>query len=144
MKIVYFLLKYRKIKLFFVLLKILGIEIPKQVIIGNNIILPHLGGNIVIHPKCIIGNNVSIFQGVTVGRSDPWRKNSDSNSKVIIEDDVLLCAGSKVIFGSEDIVIREGSILAANAVLTKSTGRGEIWGGIPAKKISMREKNTSE
>lgn len=54
-------------------------------------------------------------------------------------DDAILCAGAKLLFGEETLVVGKGTIIGANAVLTQSTGEGEIWAGIPAKKIGMRK-----
>jgi len=54
-KFFYLLLKHRQNKLvgkfFTAILKLLGVEIPAEVKTGENLIFPHLGGAIVIHPK---------------------------------------------------------------------------------------------
>lgn len=51
-------------------------------------------------------------------------------------------------FGEDQISpeIGDGAILAANAVLKKGTiiGPGEIWGGVPAKKIGVRGEKPTE
>lgn len=136
MRIVSFLIKYRKIKLFFILLKLAGIELPKSVKIRGNIVFPHLGGNIVIHPNCVLGNNVKIFQGVTIGRADPWNDVPVKEmGKIYIEDGACICAGAKILCLDQDIYVGKNSVIAANAVLNTSTGDNEIWGGIPARKI---------
>ncbi|MFW3497098.1 serine O-acetyltransferase [Aerococcus viridans] len=119
------------------LLKLLGLEIPKSTIIGRNISFPHLGGNIVIHPDTIIGDNVRIFHGVTIGRADV--QNSRKNSlmeKIIIEDGAILCSGAKILCKEGTLIVGKGTIVGANAVLTQSTGENEVWVGIPARKIS--------
>ena len=136
MKIVNFLIKYRSIKLFFELLKLLGIELPPQVILGKNISFPHLGGSIVIHPNCVLGENVVIFQGVTLGRANPWEPGDKVKmGKIYIGDGVYLCAGAKILCSENDIYIGKNTVIGANAVVTKSTGDNEIWAGIPATKI---------
>lgn len=139
MKIVNFLIKYRKFRLFFILLKILGIELPRQAKIGKGVVFPHLGGGIVIHPKCIIEDRATIFQGVTIGRANPW-KSSDKvkMGTIYIGEGVYLCAGAKILCSEKDLYIGKNTIIAANAVLTKSTGDNEIWAGIPAVKIRDR------
>lgn len=139
LKIIYFLLKYRRYGVFSKILKILGFEIPTTVKIGENLTFPHLGGNIVIHPSCEIGNDVSIYHGVTIGRNRPWEVPSRGfKGKVVIEDGVVICAGAKIIFGDEVLIIKKNTVISANSVLVNSTNENEIWGGIPARKISNR------
>lgn len=136
MKIVNFLVRYRKIKVFFILLKLLGIELPPDVQVGKGVIFPHLGGGIVIHPRCIIGDGVTIFQGVTVGRANPWKKSVTIRMGTIhIGENAYICAGAKILCAEKDLYVGKNTVIAANAVLTKSTGDNEIWGGIPAVKL---------
>jgi len=52
----------------------------------------------------------------------------------------VLCAGAVVLFGDDGMTIGAGTVLAANAVLTCSTGPGEIWAGAPARKIADRAR----
>lgn len=139
MNVINFLVKHRKIRLFFILLKILGIELPPQVKIGKNLTFPHLGGGIVVHPHCIIKDRVTIFQGVTLGRANPMvSKGGIKMGKIYIDEGVYLCAGAKVLCSEKDLYIGKNTIIAANAVLTKSTGDNEVWGGVPAVKIKER------
>lgn len=132
------LLKMRKFiilkKISFIIMKFIGIEIPLSVKIGQNFKLEHWANGLVIHPNTTIGNNVRIYQGVTVGRADIYIKNR-SNIKLVIEDNVVLCAGAKVLCKHEEMVIGNGTIVGANSVLLKSTGSNEIWAGIPAIKV---------
>jgi serine O-acetyltransferase len=143
-KIFYFLLNHRKDmlvgRLCTILLKLLVAEIPKNVVIGKNLIFPHLGGSIVIHPDVIIKDNVTIYHGVTIGRADAYLPREKSKmEKIIIEEGVVLCAGAKILCKSGTLTIGKNSIIGANAVLTKSTGNNEIWAGVPAKKIKDRD-----
>ena len=48
------------------------IEIPRQVIIGNNLHLQHRGMGIVVHPMTRIGSNVTLYHQVTIGAAIPW------------------------------------------------------------------------
>ncbi|ARQ04112.1 Serine acetyltransferase [Macrococcoides caseolyticum] len=142
-KIFYFLIKHRNIpllgKLFTSLLKLLGLELPQSVILGKNVIFPHLGGNIVIHPDTIIGDNVNIYHGVTIGRADAHISREISKLKnIIIEDNVNLFAGAKILGKEDNLIVRSGTIVGANSVLLTSTQPNEIWVGIPAKKIGAR------
>ncbi|MBV5329508.1 MAG: CatB-related O-acetyltransferase [Chlorobium sp.] len=55
--------------------------------------------------------------------------------KTIIESDVWIAYGVTIMAG---ITIGRGSIIAANAVVTKNVPPYEIWGGCPARKIKAR------
>ena len=127
-------------KLAYFLLKILGMEIPVSVAIGPGVLLHHGGMGVVIHPKTVIGARVGIYPGVTLGRADVYRPASESAFEGIqIEDDVILGSGAKILCDQGILRIRRGTVVGANAVLTQSTGENEIWAGIPAKKVGMRE-----
>lgn len=124
------------------ILKILGIEIPKSVVIGKDFELAHGGFGVVIHPKTTIGARVKIYPGVTTGRSDIHRSIDLSGfESIILEDDVILSSGAKVLCKKGTLRVGSGSIIGANAVLINSTGEGEIWAGIPAKLIGHRESS---
>lgn len=132
-------------KLAYYLLKVLGVEIPRSVKIGNNFRLEHGGNGVVIHSKTVIGNNVRIYQGVTIGRSDIHLPAENSQFEGIrIEDDVILSPGSKVLCKQGILTMASGSMLGANAVLFESTGPGEIWAGIPARCVSTREAKDAQ
>lgn len=116
-------------------MKILGIEIPISVKIGKNLQLPHWAYGTVIHPKTEIGDNVRIYQGVTIGRSDIYRDNEQLHF-IRIEDGVILCAGAKLL-AKQSCVIEKGTILGANGVLIVEGDRVEkgVYVGVPAKRI---------
>lgn len=121
-------------------LKFLGIEIPKSVVIGKDFELAHGGFGVVIHPDTVIGDRVKIYPGVTIGRSDIHLPIKKSNfSGIVIEDDVIITSGAKVLCKEGTLLVRKGSIIGANAVMLSSSNEGEIWAGIPAKKIGFRE-----
>jgi len=122
------------------LLKILGLEIPISVVVGEDLEIPHSGFGIVIHPWTKIGDRVKIYPGVTIGRGDIHRAITGSNFKgVEVSNDVILAAGCKIIGGEGLLKIGQGTIIGANAVLLQSTGENEIWAGVPAKRIGVRE-----
>lgn len=51
---------------------------------------------------------------------------------IVIGANAWLGANVTVLGGVE---VGEGSVIGAGAVLTKSTGKGELWVGVPAKKV---------
>jgi serine O-acetyltransferase len=130
-------------------LKLFGVEIPTSVEIGDNLQLAHGAVGLVIHKTTKIGNNVKVFQGVTIGFADehlPLDRcsehphTSEGFGRIVIEDDVVIGAGAKVIFKLGQILtVGRGAVIGANAVVLSSVPPGEIWAGIPARKVSVRD-----
>ncbi len=122
------------------LLKILGVEIPRSVPIGADFELAHGGVGVVVHSRAVIGARVKIYPGVTIGRADIYRPATQSKfDGVVVEDDVILAPGAKVLCKEGILRVGRGSVIGANAVLLESTGEGEIWAGAPARCIGKRE-----
>jgi acetyltransferase-like isoleucine patch superfamily enzyme len=55
---------------------------------------------------------------------------------VVIEDDVWIGAGAKILDG---VTLRKGSVIGAGAVVTKSTESYGVYAGVPAKLIKFRK-----
>jgi len=124
----------------YLLLKLLGIEIPRSVQVGPQLIIEHGGFGIVIHSRSVIGQRVKIYPGVTLGRADIYRHQSESQFEgVVIEDDVILAPGAKILGKKGILRVGRGTVVGANAVLLQSTGVGEIWAGIPATQVGVRD-----
>lgn len=121
-------------KISYIIMRFMGICIPLSVKIGKNLKLVHWAYGLVIHPNTVIGDNVRIYSGVTVGRADIYIEKRKDIS-IFIADDAVICTGAKILCKKEQLVVGKGSIIGANSVLFQSTGCGEIWGGIPAHKI---------
>lgn len=121
-------------------LKILGIEIPGSVLIGNDFELAHGGFGVVIHPNSTIGDRVKMYPGVTLGRADIHLPIDRSKFEgIVIEDDVVLASGAKVLCKEGTLRVGRGTVIGANSVLLNSTGENEIWAGVPARCIGERE-----
>lgn len=114
-------------------------ELPPPCQIGEHIKFPHGLKGIVIHPSTIIEQNVTIFHQVTCGRGDIFNIFSNAPKSefqgIILREGCVLCVGAKVICNRGKLVVGRNTIVAANSVLTKSTGDNEIWAGVPAKLI---------
>lgn len=120
-------------------LAIYGIEFPAEVKVGLGLRIIHRGFGLVVHPKTVFGDNVTLYHGVTIGRADAHVPGHKSMMKaILIDDGAILFPGCVVLGGPGVTRVGKNSIIAANAVLTKSTGDNEIWGGVPAVKISDR------
>tara|TARA_B100000900_G_C20522620_1_gene692874 strand:- start:552 stop:1157 length:606 start_codon:yes stop_codon:yes gene_type:complete len=107
----------------------------------NSIIGPHTiingGGNVTIGRKVIFAKNI------TINANDHIHKKFSNiidqgfiYSNVIIEDDVWLGANVCV---NKGVSIKKGSVVGANAVVTKDTEPYSINVGVPSKKISERK-----
>jgi len=121
-------------------LKVLGVEIPRSVPVGRDFELAHGGFGVVVHSETIIGDRVKIYPGVSLGRADIHRPIEQSRfEKIIIEDDVVLAPGAKILCKEGVLKVGKGTVIGANAVLLQSTGEREIWAGVPAKLIGKRE-----
>lgn len=117
----------------------------------------HLGDNVQFGDYCnistptVIGNNVLLAGRVCfVGKHDHtfdvpgqliWNGERGDNGTTIVEDDVWI--GHRVtIIGP--VKIGAGSIVAAGSLVIKDVPPCEIWGGVPARKLSDRFKNNEE
>jgi len=92
--------------------------------------LPHPTG-IVIGGNGNIGENVSIYQNVTVGS----RGQDCENYFPEIGDDVIIYSGAKVL---GDIDIGNDAIIAANSVVVEDVPEGGIVAGAPAEVVDSR------
>jgi len=121
-------------------LKLLGVEVPLSVAVGPDFELAHGGVGVVIHSRSVIGARVKIYPGVTLGRADIHLPIERSRFEgILVEDDVILAPGAKVLCKDGLLHVRRGTVVGANAVLLESTGEGELWAGVPAKCVGKRE-----
>lgn len=129
-------------RLAYYLLKLLGVEIPSSVTIGQDFELAHGGFGVVIHPNTSIGSRVKIYPGVTLGRADIYRPPSVSQFQgIVVEDDAILSPGAKILCKQGVLRVGRGTVVGANAVLLQSTGENEIWVGIPAQLVGKRNQD---
>jgi len=121
-------------------LVLLGVDLPKSVPVGRNLTLHHSGRGVVVSNFASIGNDVTIYPGVTIGRADAHISDDlTSCERIEIGDDVWLMAGCVVLGGPGVTRIGRGTIVGANSVVTSSTGDFEIWAGVPAHKLRDRD-----
>lgn len=100
-----------------------GIEIHPGAKIGRRFFIDH-GMGVVIGETCEIGNNVTIFQGVTLGGTGKQR----GKRHPTLHDNVLVATGAKVL-GS--ITIGENSKVGAGSVVLKNVPPNSTVVGIP-------------
>lgn len=123
-------------------LKAAGVDFPTSVRVGPGLKLPHATTGMVIHPNTTIGERVTIFHNVTIGRANIWETaDADRWGGARIEDDAVLCAGAVVLIrDGATITVGRGSVVGSNAVLTESTGEWEVWAGAPARLVGKRDQ----
>lgn len=108
-----------------------GIEIHPGAQIGRGLIIDH-GMGVVVGETAVIGNDVIIYQGVTLGGTSLAHEKRHPT----IEDHVVIGAGAKVL---GNIVIGAGSRLGANSVVIESCPPHSTVVGIPGNHPSRRE-----
>lgn len=97
--------------------QITGIDIHPGAEIGKSFFIDH-GTGIVIGETTIIGNNVKIYQGVTLGALSVDKTLSKTKRHPTIEDNVIIYSNA-VILGGET-VIGSNSIIGGNTWITRS------------------------
>ena len=103
-----------------------GIDIHPGATIGRGFFIDH-GTGVVIGETCVIGRNVKLYQGVTLGARS-FQKDSEGHLvKGIkrhpnVEDDVIIYANATILGG--DTVIGKGSIIGGNVWLAHSVPPG--------------------
>ena len=126
-------------------LKLLGVEIPRSVSVGRDFELAHGGFGVVVHSRTTIGDRVKLYPGVGLGRADIYQPMAQSHFEgIVLEDDVILAPGAKVLCKEGILRVRRGSVVGANAVLLQSTGEWEIWAGVPARLVGERDVSTNQ
>ena len=101
-----------------------GIEIHPGAKIGKNLFIDH-GIGVVIGETTEIGNNVVLYQGVTLGGTGKEK----GKRHPTIENNVMIGAGT-VILG--DISVGDNSIIVANAVVIHNVPENSFAVGVPA------------
>lgn len=94
-----------------------GIDINPGATIGQPFFIDH-GTGVVIGETCIIGNNVKLYQGVTLGALNVRKEDAKSKRHPTIEDNVVIYANSTILGG--ETVIGHDSIIGGNTWITES------------------------
>jgi serine O-acetyltransferase len=96
-----------------------GIDIHPGARIGRRFFIDH-GTGVVIGETTEIGDNVRLYQGVTLGAKSPRRGESLRGKKrhPTIEDDVTIYAGATILGG--ETTIGEGTVIGGNLWLIES------------------------
>ena len=107
-----------------------GIEIHPGATIGTGFFIDH-GMGIVIGETTVIGNNVTLYQGVTLGgvSFNPGKRHPT------IEDNVTIYTGASVL---GNITIGQASIIASGSVVLKDIPANSTVVGIPGRIVGEK------
>jgi serine O-acetyltransferase len=94
-----------------------GIDIHPGATLGHPVIIDH-GTGIVIGETAEIGNNVKLYQGVTLGALSVNKSLASTKRHPTIENDVVIYANATILGG--ETVIGRGSVVGGNVWLTSS------------------------
>ena len=98
-----------------------GIDINPGAKIGESFFIDH-GTGVVIGESCEIGNNVKLYQGVTLGALSVKKELMNKKRHPTIEDDVTIYANATILGG--ETVIGRGCVIGGNTWITKSVPAG--------------------
>jgi serine O-acetyltransferase len=116
---------------------IFGIEIAVRCPIGRGLFFPHTQGTVIGAWSC--GENVTIYQGVTLGAREVGLSYSEQ-SRPIIGDGVTIGSGAKVLGG---LFIGNGARIGANSVVLQSIPAQALAVGAPARVVQRRQGEPS-
>ena len=111
---------------------ITGIEIHPGAVIGRGFFIDH-GMGVVIGETSIIGDNVTLFQGVTLGGTG----NEKGKRHPTIGDNVVVGAGAKVL---GNITIGDNVMVGANAVVVRDVPPNSTVVGVPGRVARQEDK----
>ena len=116
-----------------------GIEIHPGAKIGKRLFIDH-GIGVVIGETSEIGDDVTLYQGVTLGGIAP---SVDSHTQVNVKrhptlrNNVIIGSGAQILGG---ITVGEGARVGANAVVSRDVPPGVTAVGIPAHPVMPRDR----
>lgn len=116
-----------------------GIEIHPGARIGERLFIDH-GMGVVIGETAEIGNDVTLYHGVTLGGVSP-DDGLEGKRHPTIGDRAVIGAGAQVL---GPITVHRCARVGANAVVTKDVAEGAIAVGIPARVLKPRTANDGD
>ena len=109
-----------------------GIEIHPGATIGKGLFIDH-GSGVIIGETAILGNNVTLYQGVTLGGTGKEK----GKRHPTLEDNVMVSAGAKVI-GS--FTVGKNSKIGAGSVVIEEVPPNCTVVGVPGRVVKMGDE----
>ncbi len=100
-----------------------GIDIHPGATIGHGFAIDH-GTGVVIGETSVVGNNVKIYQGVTLGALNVDKAHAEIKRHPTIEDNVVIYSNATILGGKT--IVGKGSIIGGNVWLTQSVPSDSI------------------
>ncbi|ACT93261.1 serine O-acetyltransferase [Dyadobacter fermentans] len=113
-----------------------GVDIHPEATIGVPFMIDH-GTGIVIGATSVIGQNVSIYQGVTLGALQVAKELFNTKRHPTVGDNVIIYARTTILGG--DTVIGENSVIGGSVFLTKSVAPNSQVFNTHQLRITVRE-----
>jgi serine O-acetyltransferase len=113
-----------------------GIDIHPGATIGKSFFIDH-GTGIVIGETTVIGDNVKIYQGVTLGALNVSKDKASTKRHPTIENNVIIYSGATILGG--DTVIGHDSVIGGNVWLTYSVLPNSIV--YHKSEVAVKDKN---
>lgn len=116
-----------------------GIEIHPGATIGRNLFIDH-GMGVVIGETAEIGDNVTLYHGVTLGGTSPSENSDEQRDRKrhpTLRDHVIVGSGAQVL---GPIVVEDCARIGANAVVTKAVPACATMVGNPAKQLPTQDR----
>jgi serine O-acetyltransferase len=110
-----------------------GIEIHPSATIGRGFFIDH-GMGVVVGETAVIGKNVTLFQGVTLGGTGKER----GKRHPTLGDNVVVGTGAKVL---GNIAIGRDSIIGANAVVIRDVPEHSTVVGVPGRITKIKDQS---
>jgi serine O-acetyltransferase len=114
-----------------------GNDIHPGAVIGRHFFIDH--GFVVIGETAVIGDNVTVYQHVTLGGTNPTA-GAGGNRHPTIGNNVIIGSGAQVL---GPIKVGERARIGANAVVTKDVPEGATMIGIPARSTLVAAERSS-
>ncbi len=119
-----------------------GIEIHPGAQIGGGFFADH-GMGVVIGETSVVGRNVTLYHGVTLGGVMP-AINAESQRYVkrhpTLEDNVIVGAGAQIL---GPVIVGAGARIGGNSVVIRDVSAGQTVVGVPAKQLGQKRVDDS-
>lgn len=113
--------------------RVTGVDIHPGASIGDSFFLDHATA-VVIGETAVIGDNVKLYQGVTLGALKVDKEEANKKRHPTIEDNVVIYANATILGGQT--VIGHDSVIGGNVWLTKSV--------LPYSRVMYKSQDSSE
>ncbi len=111
-----------------------GIDLPCEAVVGRRLRIDHFGG-IVVSGDSVIGDDVVIRNGVTIGL-----KRTGERGAPRIGDGVDIGSGARIL---GPVSVGAGAVVGANAVVISDVPAGALAVGVPARIKRRREESAA-